>query len=766
MKKMSKMLALMLVLVMVLALFAGCAEEQKPTETPATTGANNDTKAPDTTEAPAPSTTEEPKPAEYVPTAAQMVVGKEYAEDGSGDYQSLYSKFGKEASIADVEEDPETGLAYFNAPDGNQYELGLDFLTMAMVYNTSTEGTSFATEDEVYAEWWKYYITRWNHLLPEIPLYSNEYYDVYNAAIKGVDEHPTNPYWGPARALIDWTSEKADGSFILGNTTDLSGKFRYSVFGASNPGAADNDVAGMVSGLETVVTTKEGGYVVNPTVVKDLKTIENEDGTCTYDITLHEDLVFSDGSPITAKNYLYFPMAFSTPVATEAASRDHKSLMNYVGYADYAAYDGTEGSGSKVMTGLRLLGDYEFSVTVSSDYYPYFYAIGYASFSPTAQGLWAGECDLADDGEGVYWTDNFYEKNGDSYVMAAHIAESAANTDTKYPYSGPYVVESYDASDKSAVLKINPNFKGNYEGVKPSIETVVYKKIIAETQLDDLKAGGVDCLAAITGGAATDEAIAMADASNGAFVYTHYSRAGYGKLGFRADYGPVQFTEVRQAIAYCMDRATFAKDFTGGYGGVVDGPYYTGSWMYKAATAQGMLLDAYDTSVDSAIAVLEEGGWIYNAEGGEYTEGVRYKKIPAEYATENDINYKSMDGAYTTTKVGDDYYMPLVLNWFGTVDNEFSDLLVTGFETDDNIINAGFKVYKNLGDFAPMLDELYQQQVYGYYSGTPMYCVFNFATGFNSATYDYSFNMTIDPAMYDDSSAYYIKDAADIYWNN
>ena len=767
MKKMSKMLALMLVLVMVLALFAGCADEKTPTNAPATTGANNETKAPtpDSTEAPAPETTEAPQPAEYVPTAAQMVAGKEYAEDGSADYQSLYSKFGKEITIADVEEDPETGLAYLNAPDGNQYELGLDFLTMAMVYNTSTEGTSFATEDEVYAEWWKFYITRWNHLLPEIPLYSNEYYDVYNGAIKGVDEHPTNPYWGPAMALIDWTSEKEDGSFILGNTTDLSGKFRYSSFGSSSPGAADNDINKMIAGLETVVTTKEGGYTVNPTVVKDLKTIENEDGTCTYDITIYEDLVFSDGSPITAKNYLYYPMAFSTPVATEAASRDHKALMTYVGYADFAAYDGTEGSGSKVMTGVRLLGDYEFSVTVSSDYYPYFYAIGYASFSPTFQGLWAGECDIADDGEGCYWTDNFYEKDGESYKMAAHISESAANTDTTYPYSGPYMVESYDAGDKSAVLKINPNFKGNYEGAKPSIETIVYKKIISETQLEDLKAGGVDCLAAITGGAATDEAIAMADASNGGFVYTHYSRAGYGKLGFRADYGPVQFTEVRQAIAYCMDRATFAKDFTGGYGGVVDGPYYTGSWMYKAATNQGMLLDAYDTSVDSAIAVLEEGGWIYNAEGGEYTDGIRYKKIPAEYATENDINYKSMDGAYTTTKVGDDYYMPLVLNWFGTVDNEFSDLLVTGFETNDNVNNAGMKVYKNLGDFAPMLDELYQMQVYGYYSGTPMYCVFNFATGFNSAMYDYSFNMTIDPGMYDDYSAYYIKDAADIYWN-
>jgi hypothetical protein len=45
-----------------------------------------------------------------------------------------------------------------------------------------------------------------------------------------------------------------------------------------------------------------------------------------------------------------------------------------------------------------------------------------------------------------------------------------------------------------------------------------------------------------------------------------------------------------------------------------------------------------------------------------------------------------------------------------------------------------------------------------------MYCAFNFATGFNSAAYDYSWNMTIDPGMYDDYSAYYIKDYADIMW--
>ena len=63
-----------------------------------------------------------------------------------------------------------------------------------------------------------------------------------------------------------------------------------------------------------------------------------------------------------------------------------------------------------------------------------------------------------------------------------------------------------------------------------------------------------------------------------------------------------------------------------------------------------------------------------------------------------------------------------------------------------------------------MLDELYQSAVYGYYSGSPLYSAFNFATGYNSAAYDYAYNLTIDPSMYDDYSQWYIKDEADAYW--
>ena len=691
--------------------------------------------------------------------------GKEYGLDK--DYVRLYEYIGKDITIADVTEDPDTGFAYIDV-DGKQTLLGLDFLSFAMVYNTDPAG-DYKTSDEVYAAWWKYYITRWNALLPEVPLYSNEYYDLYNAQIKGVQDHQTNPYWSPAEALIDWTSEKADNDIIIGNTTELSGQFRYAAFGKSSPNAADNDIEKMTTGLATVSKTKEGGYEWNSYVVDSHNEVVNEDGTKTFTIKIKDDLKFSDGSPVTAKDYVAFTLAFYTQVATQASGRQVTG-KTIVGYDDFNAYTGPDSTeGTKELAGLRLIDDYTFAVQIAADYIPYFYDVTYASFSPSYRAMWIGDADILDDGNGCYFTDDFYAKKGDDYVLAALIKATATDTSeasyAKYPYSGAYCVKSFDTADSSAVLVKNEYYKGSYDGATPSIAKVVYKKVVAATQLEDFKAGGIDVISGITGGAATDEAIALADANPDKYVYTHYSRAGYGKLGFRADYGPAQFSAVRQAIAYCMNRGQFAKDFTGGYGGVVDGPYYTGSWMYKEAVKQGMILNAYATSADSAIEVLEKGGWIYAADGSEYKEGVRYKKIPAEYATEDDKNYQSVDGTYKTTEVNGDYYMPLVINWYGTVDNEFTDLLQTGFKANENVTAAGMVVYNTTGDFAPMLDELYQAAVYGYYAGSPMYCAFNFATGFNSAVYDYSFNLTIDPSMYDDYSAYYLKDYADIHWN-
>ena len=111
--------------------------------------------------------------------------------------------------------------------------------------------------------------------------------------------------------------------------------------------------------METVATTKEGGFEVNKTVVKQLDKVENEDGTLTYTITLNDGLLFSDGTPVTAKNYLYYTMVFSTLVASEAEGKDRQAGLTIVGFEEFNAYDGTnEGDGvSKTFTGLRLLAD-------------------------------------------------------------------------------------------------------------------------------------------------------------------------------------------------------------------------------------------------------------------------------------------------------------------------------------------------------------------------------------------------------------------------
>ena len=95
---------------------------------------------------------------------------------------------------------------------------------------TAEEG---ATAEDVYNEWWKLYIQRWNMLVPEVPLYSNQYFDLYNAKFQNF---VTTPYWGAADAIIATTVKAgADNSAILGSSTDLSGQFRNSSWGKSSP---------------------------------------------------------------------------------------------------------------------------------------------------------------------------------------------------------------------------------------------------------------------------------------------------------------------------------------------------------------------------------------------------------------------------------------------------------------------------------------------------------------------------------------------------
>lgn len=554
-----------------------------------------------------------------------------------------------------------------------------------------------------------------------------------------------------AIGLFAACNKETNDTIVIGSTTELSGDFRWPGLGTSSAGASDQDIAKLTTGYSTMDSDRYGKYVWNQTSVKSHSEEETKDGTYLITIEINQGLTMSNGEEVKAANYLAYILAMSTAVSKEGVNYNTAG-QTYVGYADYEKYVGTEGTGTKEFKGVRLLGDYKFSLEVSSDYYPYYYADTYGAVSPYDLKLVFGDgISVKDDGNGAYLDGNWFEKQDGKYVKAAHLKSARYDT-TKYAYTGAYTVSNWNETSKEATLKLNSNFKGTFDKQLPSIPTIVYKKVVAATQINDLKSGGVDIIMGLTGGDEVNAALAAVN--GGGFSEAHYDRAGYGKLQFDGDFSPTMFKEVRQAVAYCFDRTEFANTFCGGYGAVVSAPY---SVNFDAVNTLGKgltdALNEYASSLENAKKALVAGGWTYNSKGenlganwvkGEGVDSVRYKKLAANEYGVDDIN-KTYAGVtsegvnYKTVKVGDDYYMPLVINWFSSENNPVSALLTTSLKEAQITKDAGILITKTEGSFTSLQGEIYRDGDYGY-SGVPTYGMFNLATGWNSSLYDYSYN--------------------------
>lgn len=754
----SKLLAFMLALVMVLSVCVACSSSEKPAEDPVAKEDNQ----------PAADAGEAKEPEAEAEAPVEPVYEDVNAADAivHADYTSVYSKIGSQVTIDMVEEDEDTGFAYVTV-DGVKYELGMDFLSMAMVYNCQPAG-EFATDEDAYNEWWKLYMQRWNYLMPEVPLYSNQYFDLYNAKL---ENFVTSPYWSATRQAVIGASVKEgeDNSIILGSSTDLSGMFRNSSWGKSSPASSDQDVQMLTTGFYTSWSDMSGAYQWDYSALAEEPVgVVNEDGSLTYTIKIRNDLVFSDGSPITAKNYVARTLSNSTAVGMAAGGTGNAG-MTLVGYDAFKAY---EGEGDTVyFEGVKIIDDYTFSLTFQPDYANYYYAKTYASAAPDPLALYLGTAEIIVNENGSCGLSADYyaktEVNDTSVYTMAEVISNNMKWDSGLPWSGPYVVENYDASTLTATLKLNPNYPGDNRG-KASIETITYIKIVSTTQMDMFTTGQVDVLAGITGGDDTKAALAVVQAEPDKYAETHYDRAGYGKLAFRCDLGPTAFASVRQAITYTINRPQFAQTFTGGYGSVVHGPYYEGMSAFQA-TADVINLNNYAYSADSAIEVLEEDGWIYNDKGQAFdpaVDAVRYRKLSGYELSEANILYATVDNAYKTLKINGEYYMPLAVNWYGTQPNNVTDQLITDWQTSPTATTAiGMYITYTAGEFQPLVYGDYcQMEAFGF-NGTARCCAVNFATGFNSAIYDQSFYWTIDQSMYADYSNNYLMDEADFLEN-
>jgi len=595
---------------------------------------------------------------------------------------------------------------------------------------------------------------------------------------------------GPASASepAEIESDKNENKIILGDGGILSaggkyyGDFRYPGLGSSYAGTTDPQIWALTAGYAVMETDRNGAYRWNATVVKEHCMTENDDGTATFHVEINHDLTYSDGTPITVKDYLARLMAFSTQAAEDAGASGQEG-QRFTGFQAYHAYvgdnDGEETDGvtaSRVFSGVRMLDSYTYELTVSSDFYPYYFAYTYACLQPDVPAMWLGEgVDILDDGEGCYLSDAFYEKTGSSFKVAQTITANRYDT-TRFPFSGPYQITEWDKDSLRITMQINPAYKGNFEGQVPSIETIEFVPFTNEvevtdgTHLDQLQRGGVDVLPAVTGNKIK---AAREIVNSGDFAAGSYQRAGYSKLEFACDFGPAMFPEVRQALAYLLDRDGFSQSFLGGYGVVMNGPYSPDSTMWQAVQNDIHLMD-YSYSPDTAIRLLEEGGWVYNSKGEPYEEGaegvdaVRYKRMTAEEASVLDgvnktyaVTANTGNVTYRTVEIGGEYYLPLAINWLATEMSKVTDQLTIMMAASPDVAAAGMAVRATVNNHKALLGNMYRQPEKGY-KGVPIYNMFSVAVDWSDSVYDESYNWSLDPAysMYSSNKLYDEYDAA------
>ena len=419
----------------------------------------------------------------------------------------------------------------------------------------------------------------------------------------------------------------------IGNTTKVKGSFFTSYFGNNT---SDIDVRTMIHGYSPVVWDNQIRFIEDPMVVQSITRTAGPEGPV-FTIRLQQDLVYNDGvTPITARDYVFSWLFTCSPELMVLGAETPK--MEIVGFDAFHAGE------TKILRGVRLLDEYTFSIAIVSEYETYFYDYARLVINPYPIDVIAPGCTVRDDGNGAYLEGPF---------TAELLWKTILDPETGYAShpsltSGPYTLVSYDAEAGTVEFAINPCYKGNFEGVKPVIDTVTLVPVLPEDMVQKLASGEVDVLNKCVDRSVIMEAMQL---NGNGFAMENYARVGYGFCAFSCEQGPQQFVAVRRAMNYAFDSEAFIRTVLGGFGLPVYGYYGLGQWMYMAAAGSlrldGMteeeqkewdslsldVLDPYPLDLDEANRLLDEDGWVLNEKGEAYDaerDALRYKIVNGE----------------------------------------------------------------------------------------------------------------------------------------
>ena len=443
--------------------------------------------------------------------------------------------------------------------------------------------------------------------------------------------------------LLTQPAAWADGAVIensltVGNPTPMRGDFFTEFWGNAT---SDMDVRDLLHAYDLVCWDAENCmFTVDPSVVSGMAVTEYEAGERTYTMVLYHDLYWSDGTPITARDYAFSYLFSLAPEVDELRERNPVRKEQFLGYRAYAEKE------VPWLAGVRVIADDMISVTLNHEVLPFFYELGLLSCKPWPISVIAPGVEVRDDGNGVYLA-NADPSVSEPVFTAELLKKTVLDEETGYLshpslVSGPYTLTAWDGV--TAEFALNPYYKGNAAGRRADILKLTYTLATNDTMIEKLAAGEFGLLNKVTRADSITAGLSRLAEKN--LAASSYPRVGLSFISFACEQPTVSSEAVRQAIAWCFDRDAVTRDYTGETGLRVDGYYGIGQWMFGLATGSRKYpsvspeneesetktaepaelslggLNPYGVDTGKAAALLDTDGWVLNAGGLREKDGV------------------------------------------------------------------------------------------------------------------------------------------------
>jgi oligopeptide transport system substrate-binding protein len=374
--------------------------------------------------------------------------------------------------------------------------------------------------------------------------------------------------------------------------------------GGSSSGGAEKGVVRAWWGdpqnpLEPANTNEQNGGKVLDMIFSDLKEYDPNTGQAylasaqsitsddqqTFTIKVKPGLKFSDGTPVTASSFVD---AWNYGALLTNAQKDSSFFSNIQGYDQVHPDKGQPTA--KTMSGLKLVDNLTFTVTLTQKFSQWPDSLGYKAFAPLPKSFFTNH--------------------------AAWLAKPVGN--------GPYEIQSYT---KGSSMKLVPN--PNYQGAEKPKNNGVLLKVYTDdsTAYADLQAGNLD----------VDESIPAQDIDHvkqdmgGRYLN---ASAGYNQtisfpLNQTKTWGASGMEKVRQGISMAIDRDAITKQIF--HGTRTPATDFTSPVLGAAGGYSTDLCgDVCKYNPDKAKELIKEGGGIpggkftisYNADSGNHKEWV------------------------------------------------------------------------------------------------------------------------------------------------